>query len=157
MSRAAHSSSQRPVTRIVGGYRVSCVDLEDSGPAFRDKDSRTLRDRLETSGYVYLQGALDPAQVQRARTAILDHLDDLGVLEPSAESKDLGEIRRPESKDPWHTGFTVDAQSGGVTGDEEQEESSIAAWSGVGNSEAVTGIYQKEVKRVFETIFGDDI
>lgn len=152
-------SRRRPVTRIVGGYRVSCVELEDSGPEFRDGDVKTLRQRLEDFGYVYLKGVLDPDKVLRARAAILARLQELGVLDPSAESVDRGAILPPEGKGSrgWHIGFTVDAESGGVTGDEAQSQESVKAWSKIGNSEAVTEVYGKEVSRVFQTMFGEDI
>ena len=80
------------------------VPLRESTDIMDDPDA--LRDRLETDGYLFLKAFHDPAAVRRARTDILEHMDDAGLLDPDSP-REAGTIH-PEYFDD---GFDMTAAS----------------------------------------------
>ncbi|MFB6135970.1 MAG: phytanoyl-CoA dioxygenase family protein [Halobacteriaceae archaeon] len=63
----------------LGGDHLS--ELRESDP---DDDAVTLRRRLAADGYLLFRGFHDEDAVRRARGDLVDHLDDEGLLDPSA-------------------------------------------------------------------------
>jgi hypothetical protein len=136
-SRQVQIGSKRMELRMRGNKVVSSSTgiqpMADSSSLLASGDLPALRERLCTDGYLLLRGVLDRETALRARGMLLHHLAPKGVLEGACPKEGWvvhdGRVAK-EHLDKG--GWTVDAESGGMTNEREADEA-IEGWKEVGN------------------------
>ena len=143
----------KPVS--VGSFKlipgVDLLPLPDSTALHQARDYRALFTRLDTDGVILVRGVVSPDTISGARQRVLRHLASKGAIVPSADPNEAT-ISRVESGARVR-GWTVDADSGGVNGDRE-DESAVAGWREVGTSTEVLNVYDgPELHAFFHGLF----
>ena len=135
------SPTSKPKSISVGSYSltpgVDLLPLVDSTPLYLANDFSGLFRRLDSAGVILIRGVIPTPTVIAARTRVLSHLRSKGAVAPSSDptaaliSRDGGQRVK---------GWTIDADSGGVNGDRE-DDSAVAGWKAVGTGPEVRDVY----------------
>ena len=139
----------------VGSYRltpgVDLLPFTDSTPLYLSGNFPSLFTRLHTDGVIFVRNVISSATISAARQLVLSHLRSKGALDPSSDPSSAP-IHRPPGGERVR-GWTVDADSGGVNGNRE-DDAAVAGWKAVGTSDSVRAVYDgPELHRFFQAIF----
>jgi hypothetical protein len=158
--QAATAQCHRPAapppaapTVAVGNLKLKVgkqlVEMQDSTDLYRSGDFGALLARLEEQGFLFVKGVLPSATVAAAQQSVLAHL--------RSKKVPLGHVGRDESTlQPGKSlpGWTVDAQTGTISGDRE-EVAAVSGWKALGTSPPVADVYNGPLlKSFFERLFG---
>eukprot|EP00466_Bigelowiella_natans_P004804 jgi/Bigna1/88062/estExt_fgenesh1_pg.C_270179 len=107
----------------------------DSSELYKEGNFEGLAKRLEEDGYIWVRNVIKSEKVLRAREAMLSALTKKGALLEidGQDIKDKAFFAFPKIE-----GWCVDAESGGVVG---ERDSDVKLWREVGNSTALTDVY----------------
>ena len=141
------------------------LPLVDSTDLYQSRDWHALFSRLDEDGVILVRGVVSTPTVRRARSAILQHIGQKGALvqqptdateEVRGDSDEHGDGRAligKTSDGALTAGWTIDADSGGVNGDRE-DESATDGWRSLGTSSTLTDVYNgAELKSFLHGLF----
>ena len=145
------------------GHRL--LPLVDSTSFYQRGEWQALFQRLDEDGVILVRGVIGKVTVRRARDAILQHIGRKGALLQeladggAAEGNTVdGDTDRraligKTSDGKLTAGWTIDADSGGVNGDRE-DESATHGWRTLGTSSTLTDVYNgAELKAFLHNLF----
>ncbi|GAB5370191.1 hypothetical protein AAMO2058_001471400 [Amorphochlora amoebiformis] len=124
---------------------------------YKEGDFDGLRQRLNQDGYLWIQGVINRTTVLEGRRKMIETLSLKGAIKPTpdlniSEKNNFNENRAYIS-DCKLEGWCVDAESGGTVGDRDDD---VKLWHAVGNSEALTNVYNgKDLKKFCTDLFGN--
>jgi len=134
-------------------YGSQINDMKDSTDLYTRAEYAQLRDRLKSDGFLLIRSIIPRERASEARKMLLDHASTKGAIETGTKATD-GKVARTGKR--YVEGFTIDAESGGVVGDRDTDDSSIE-WAKIGNSLVMTAVYCGDSLRTFyQKLFGEN-
>jgi Phytanoyl-CoA dioxygenase (PhyH) len=143
-----------PVSTIIGKRRYRRTHdyqtMVDSSVLWKTQDLVSLRKQLDVDGYVLLREIIAPEKVLAARRMVLEHL----VTQEAIVGPEIMDAHIAHNEDGTYVkGWTVDAESGGVVGDRDENHE---AWAAIGNSDTLTQVYNgPDLHALYRGLFGD--
>lgn len=123
--------------------------MTDSSLTWHRRDFPTLTSRLHADGYLLIRQVIPCSTARHARRMILEHI----ALQDAIVGPIMDAGIAVDAEGRCVQGWTVDAESGGVIGDRDDDSE---PWATIGNSRALQDVYNgPALHQLYQGLFGD--